>query len=343
MSSLRSSSTEDAHAAAGGPAFQRHLVAPEQAGQRLDRVLGALPGITSRQMAQRLISQGQALLNGAPADPDRRVQAADVIDYRQPVPEPLQVRPQPAPPERPLRILHEDAWLVVVDKPAGLPMHPGPGHCQDTLVNYLLYHCRDLSGIGGTLRPGIVHRLDLNTSGVVVVAKSDAAHAGLAAQFKAHTVERAYVALVLGQPQQPKGTIRLPIGRHPQQRMRRAVVPEGRHAVTHWWVEQRLPPFSLLRLRLETGRTHQIRVHLAAQGWPVVGDPVYGSAHRLRSLPLAPALREQVLAFRRQALHAAELGFIHPGTGRHMHFSSPLPEDFRELLRALVRRATPAE
>jgi 23S rRNA pseudouridine1911/1915/1917 synthase len=235
----------------------------------------------------------------------------------------------------PLEVLYEDSALIVINKPAGLAMHPGPGHPDGTLVNYLLAHCGDLSGIGGELRPGIVHRLDMDTSGVLVVAKTDVAHVGLAAQFKAHTIDRTYLALALAQPEDDKGTIDLPLGRHQTHRVRRAVTERGKRAVTHWWVEQRLSPLCLFRLKLETGRTHQIRVHLAAQGWPVVGDPLYGSAARVKGLAMPPEAKEMLLAFKRQALHAAELGFIHPVTGQKLQFATPLPKDFADLLHML--------
>jgi 23S rRNA pseudouridine1911/1915/1917 synthase len=323
---------------------RRADVPPEAAGQRLDWVLSRQPGIASRAMAQRLIREQRVRVNGAAAEADLKLRAGDAIDYVIPPPQPVSTPAQAGA----LDILYEDAALIVVDKPPGLSMHPGPGHPDGTLVNYLLAHCADLSGIGGALRPGIVHRLDMDTSGIVVVAKTDAAHLGLAAQFKAHTVDRTYLALVLGRPMDGKGTIDLPLGRHRTHRVRRAVSEHGKRAVTHWWIEQRLAPLCLLRLKLETGRTHQIRVHLAAQGWPVVGDPLYGGAARLKGLALAPEAKATLLAFRRQALHAAELGFTHPVTGQRLQFSSPLPEDFRGLLRALaqglpVRRERPRQ
>jgi 23S rRNA pseudouridine1911/1915/1917 synthase len=310
----------------------RAQVPAESEGQRVDWLLSRLPGIASRGMAQRLIAGQQVRVNGQLTEADRAVHAGDVVEYAIPSARPAEARPQPGP----LKILHEDRDLIVIDKPAGLPMHPGPGHPDGTLVNYLLAHCGDLSGIGGTLRPGIVHRIDMDTSGAVVVAKNDAAHAGLAAQFKAHTIDRTYLALVLGQPRAGQGTIDLPLGRHRTHRVRRAVTERGKHAVTHWWVERRLVHFCLLRLKLETGRTHQIRVHLAAQDWPVVGDPLYGGAARLKGLALPADVRATLLGFRRQALHAAELGFTHPGTGERLQFASPLPEDFRALLKALA-------
>jgi 23S rRNA pseudouridine1911/1915/1917 synthase len=317
----------------------RQVVAEADAGQRLDWVLSRKPGIVSRAMAQRLIAEDRVRVGGQPGAPDRAMRSGEVIEYEVPPPRPTGLAPQ----HGALSILYEDSSLIVLDKPAGLAMHPAPGHPDHTLVNYLLGHCGDLSGIGGEFRPGIVHRLDMDTSGTVVAAKTDEAHQSLAAQFKERTVERTYLALVLGAPQDDKGTIALPLGRHRTHRVKRAVSEHGRRAVTHWWVEQRLPPFCLLRLKLETGRTHQIRVHLAAQEWPVVGDPLYGAAARLKALPLPPAARQTLLAFRRQALHAAELGFTHPATRQRMHFATPVPEDFRALLAVLAgahRRAS---
>jgi 23S rRNA pseudouridine1911/1915/1917 synthase len=232
-------------------------------------------------------------------------------------------------------VLYEDAHLIVVNKPAGLSMHPGPGHPGGTLVNHILAHAEGLSGIGGALRPGIVHRLDKDTSGVLVVAKTDAAHVALSEQFKAHSIHRVYRALVLGHPEAPQGTIDAPLSRHPQHRVKRAVVARGKRAVTHWTVERRLGPFTLLRLKLETGRTHQIRVHLAHSRWPVVGDPLYGNPARVKALLLPEPVKARLLAFQRQALHAAELGFLHPATGERLDFKAKLPPDFAELVKAL--------
>lgn len=312
---------------------REHIVTPEQAGVRLDRLVADLPGLPSRSTALRLIRQGLVWRNDVAAEADDRVQAGDRITYSLPPPEPYQVPAQ----QGTLNILYEDAWLLVIDKPAGMPMHPGPGHRTGTLVNYLLGHCSDLSGIAGVTRPGIVHRLDKDTSGVVVVAKNDEAHLGLAAQFKARTTHRTYLALVVGSPRRAQGTVDLPLARERDNRIRRAVRSEGKRAVTHWRVVRRLGPFTLLQLKLETGRTHQIRVHMAHEGWPLLGDPLYGRS-RHRGLALAPEVREQLDTFRRQALHAAELGFSHPHTGEWLQFSSPLPADFRSLLDFLTER-----
>ena len=224
----------------------------------------------------------------------------------------------------PLAILHEDEALIVVDKPAGLVVHPAPGHPSGTLVNALLHHCRDLAGVGGVIRPGIVHRLDQGTSGVMVAAKTDAAHVALAEQFHDHTIRRLYRAFVRGVPGAEVGSISRPIGRHPRDRKRMSVVTRrGRDARTHWAVEERWPAsgISMLALRPETGRTHQLRVHLSSEGMPIVGDPVYGRGRR-STLRLAAAR-----SLGRPALHAAVLGFAHPATGDTMRFEAPLPPD----------------
>ena len=230
---------------------------------------------------------------------------------------PSELRPEAIP----LEIVLEDADLLVVNKPAGLTVHPAPGHPSGTLVNALLSAVPDLAGIGGTVRPGIVHRLDKDTSGLLVVAKSDEAHRALAAQFKAHTAQRTYLAVVRGRMPRDEGTITAALGRHPAHRKRFAVVPRGRAAVTHYAVLERFRAATLVACRLETGRTHQIRVHLAHSGHPLVGDPVYGRAR-------APEIA-------RQALHAARLEFMHPRTGRRVTCTAPLPEDMARLLARL--------
>ncbi len=322
MSSSKSSSSDG-----GLSSPQRIVVQPGEAGLRLDKLLSAHPSIVSREMARRLIGDDAVRLNRRAASPSTRVRPDDVVEFSIPPPVESGVLPQAAA----LDILHEDKALVVVNKPAGLSMHPGPGHPDGTLVNFLLHHCKDLSGIGGRLRPGIVHRLDKDTSGVVVVAKHDRAHAHLAAQFKAHSIGRAYLALVIGQPPANSGTIDLPLGRHPIHRIKRDVRNGGKRAVTHWAVEKRMPPFCLLRLRLETGRTHQIRVHLAARNWPVAGDPLYGGA-RHKGLKIPQPWLEALERFGRQALHACELQFVHPESAAPLSFSAPLPVDMEQLV-----------
>ncbi|MBI3077237.1 MAG: RluA family pseudouridine synthase [Deltaproteobacteria bacterium] len=310
------------------------LVVPaEAAGERLDRYLAAQGLPLSRSQLQGLIAEGQVLIGGRRAKPGHRLRAGDRVSALLPEPRPLALEPEPLP----LTILYEDADLVVLDKPAGLVVHPAPGHPTHTLVHALLAHCRDLSGIGGVLRPGIVHRLDRDTSGVLVVAKHDRAHSGLAAQFKAHTARRRYQAIVHSVPDQDAGRLATTVGRHPTQRKRMAAgVSGGREAATRWRVLRRFTEHSLLELQPETGRTHQLRVHLSHLGHPVVGDPVYGRRRGRLPAPIA-----------RQALHACLLGFTHPVTGAWMEFTAPLPADMEGLLKALEQggdepRSSPA-
>jgi len=299
-----------------------HVVGPELAGKRLDVALARLEPTLSRAQVQRLIEQGEVTVAGGVAKPAHKLRAGERIEGSVPEPVATHLSAQAIP----LVILHEDADLVVIDKPAGMVVHPAAGHAQGTLVNALLHHCRDLSGIGGELRPGIVHRLDKGTSGVLVVAKHDRAHRALAAQWKLHSIDREYQAFVRGAPRAESGTVDAPIGRHPTDRKRMSTRARvGRSAVTHWRVEERLREATLLRVRLETGRTHQIRVHMASIAMPVLGDPVYGGG---RALPRA-------ISIARQALHAALLGFTHPTTGERVRFGAPLPADLVALLEAL--------
>jgi 23S rRNA pseudouridine1911/1915/1917 synthase len=260
-------------------------------------------------------------VEGRSARPSQRVRAGERIELNLPEPGAARLEPEPIP----LRVVHEDPDLIVVDKPAGLVVHPAPGHASGTLVHALLHHCRDLSGVGGELRPGIVHRLDKGTSGLIVAAKHDRAHRHLAEQFRAHSIEREYLALVRGRPRADAGSVDAAIGRHPTDRKRFSTrTARGRSARTHWKVELRFAEHTLLRVRLETGRTHQIRVHLASVGLPIAGDPVYGGRK-----PGAPA------GLVRPALHAALLGFEHPRTGERLRFSSELPEDLARVLAEL--------
>ena len=292
------------------------VVGEEEAGSRLDLALANASGV-SRAQVRRWIEAGRVRLNADACRPGQRVRAGDTLEADPP--QPLAATPQPEP--IPLEIVHEDADLVVVDKPAGLVVHPSPGHAGGTLVNALLHHCRDLAGVGGVLRPGIVHRLDRGTSGLLVVAKRDAAHRALSDQFREHAVERVYRALVRGVPGADAGRIDQPIGRHPRDRKRMSIrTRSGRAATSEWRVVERFPASGLawLEVRPATGRTHQIRVHLASAGLPIAGDPVYGRGGRT-SLRLA-----------RPALHAAVLGFDHPATGARLRFESALPEDLRE-------------
>ena len=303
-----------------------YLVAEGEAGQRLDLAVASLAGV-SRSQARRWIDAGRVRLNDREGAASQRVQAGDMVEASPPELQPSPLTPEPIP----LVVLHEDADVIVIDKPAGLVVHPAPGHPSGTLVNALLYHCRDLPGVGGVLRPGIVHRLDRGTSGVLVVALSDEAHRHLSAQFHDHRVERIYRALVRGVPREETGRVELPIGRHARDRKRMSVrAPVSRDARTAWQVIRRFPRSdrSWLEVRPETGRTHQIRVHLASVGLPIVGDPVYGRRGRT---PLDTRLQ-------RPALHAAVLGFTHPLSGERMRFEAPLPEDLEAALAALERR-----
>ena len=317
------------------------------AGQRLDQWLAAqLAPALSRSRVQALIKQGAVGVGGqAVTEAKHKLAPGDVVTVE--LPEPEQAEPQGE--EIPLDILYEDASLIVVNKPAGLVVHPGAGNWTGTLVNALIHHCGEsLSGIGGVKRPGIVHRLDKDTSGVMVVAKTDHAHRALSEAFADHgrtgDLRRAYVALVWGIPVPAVGTIDAPLGRAAD-RTRRAVVPaardDARHAVTHYAVEERFgegrkdfAPASLVECRLETGRTHQIRVHMAHIGHPLVGDRDYGQAFRTKASRLPESLRCKVQAFPRQALHARLLEFAHPDTHLAMRFEAPLPEDMEELVGA---------
>ena len=317
----------------------------DAAGLRLDQWLaGLLAPDVSRSRVQALIRDGHVAVDGRTIEePKKKLAGGETVTVALPEPEP----PEPAGEAIPLAILYEDADLVVLDKPAGLVVHPGAGNWTGTLVNALIHHCGDsLSGIGGVKRPGIVHRLDKETSGVMVVAKTDAAHRALSEAFADHGasggLERAYVALVWGAPARMTGTVDAPLGRAAD-RVRRAVVPEGRadarHAVTHFRVLERFgddgagsPLASLVECQLETGRTHQIRVHMAHIGHPVLGDPDYGQGFRTKANRLPERLRDLVKAFPRQALHARLLGFDHPATGEHMRFEADLPADMAVLV-----------
>jgi 23S rRNA pseudouridine1911/1915/1917 synthase len=292
--------------------MRRFVIGEGEAEERLDRALAQLAGVPRAQV-QRWLEAGVVTCNAAPARASQRVEAGDVLTAEPPEPVPLTLEPEPIP----LTILYEDAALLVLDKPAGLVVHPAPGHARGTLVHALLHHCRDLAGVGGVLRPGIVHRLDAGTSGVMVVAKTDAAHQALSLQFKDHSIERSYHAWVRGVPGAKSGRIEGTIGRHPTDRKRMSVAArEGRAARTAWAVLARYAKSGAARLELrpETGRTHQLRVHLASQGLPILGDPVYGRARA--GLP-------EGLALSRPALHALVLGFVHPSSGATLRFEAP--------------------
>jgi len=296
-------------------------------GVRLDKFLAeALPAL-SRTQIQRLIDAGQVALPRGKATARYRVRSGERISLEVPPPQPTHLLPE----DIPLDIVFEDEALVVVNKPPGMVVHPAPGHPHGTLVNALLYHCNVLSGIGGEERPGIVHRLDKDTSGLLLVAKHDRSHRHLSEQLRDRTLRRRYLALVQGCPPTEQGSIDAPIGRHPQHRQKMAVVASnGRAARTHYQVLDSWGVLSLLQLSLETGRTHQIRVHLAHINRPVIGDPIYGT--NVVSLPRHAALERWLRTFPRPALHACELQFAHPETGKTMTFSAPLPDDLAALM-----------
>ena len=317
----------------------RHIVTFDDSvvGERLDRALAAaLPGLTRSRVKALIESRRVALANGATVEePSRKVKTGERFVVDIPEPEPA----EPAAQARDLDILYEDIDLLVLNKPAGLVVHPAPGNPDHTLVNALIAHCgTSLSGIGGVRRPGIVHRLDKDTSGVMVVAKNDETHQRLSKMFAAHDLTRIYRAVVWGAPTAKRGVIEAAIGRHPVDRKRMAVKKVGgRAALTEYWMEERFGPAlrpvaSLVGAKLGTGRTHQVRVHLAHIGYPVVGDPVYG---RQRSRSRNAAGPEALKTFERQALHAAVLEFRHPRSGRQMTFASELPQDIKTLLSKL--------
>ena len=299
---------------------------------RLDKALADATEL-SRARIQALIAEGQVAVGGKViASGKSKVAAGDTFEIKVPPAAEAEAQPQ----DIPLTIAYEDEHLVVVDKPAGMVVHPAAGNPDGTLVNALLHHCRgQLSGIGGVARPGIVHRIDKDTSGLLVVAKSDKAHEGLARQFKDHSIERRYLAICAGHPNPPEGTISGRIGRSDANRKKMAVLPDessrGKHAATHYKLLEKLDSCALIECRLETGRTHQVRVHCASIGHALLGDPVYGrTPSRLR-----PVLKD--LGFERQALHATSLGFEHPVTGKWLEFTSELPADMRELIDETAR------
>jgi len=307
----------------------------EQAGQRLDKWLAdtLARDDLSRSRLKALIQDGALKKdNQVVTDPSARVIAASV--YSLTVPEAAPATPQPEP--LPLAILYEDEHLICINKAAGMVVHPAPGALSGTLVNALLYHCGDsLTGIGGVARPGIVHRLDKDTSGVMIAAKTAAAHSRLTDMFAAHDLDRRYQALVWGLPAMRADTVDAALARHPVDRKRQAVQPRGRHAITHYTTLRDLPPFGcLIECRLETGRTHQIRVHMAHIGHGVIGDPLYGKPKRAGQMPdtISRDALASLRAFPRQALHAARLSFAHPITGVALDFDSPLPADMTKLI-----------
>ena len=304
----------------------RYLVGESEDGQRLDTALASLVA-QSRSQVRRWIDDDRVRWNDRAASASQRVAEGDWIDASPPDPIPARALPEAIP----LRILYEDAAIVVIDKSADMVVHPAPGHAGGTLVNALLHHCGALAAVGGVLRPGIVHRLDRGTSGVIVAAKDDESHRSLAAQFHAHSIERVYQALVRGNPASESGRVDAAIARHPRDRKRMTVVSSGgREAHTAWRVARRYAKSarSLLEVRPETGRTHQIRVHLASVGLPIAGDPVYGRGGRDRAEP----------GLDRPALHARVLGLVHPKSGERLRFEAELPADFAARIAALERR-----
>jgi len=302
---------------------------PAHAGWRLDRALAASIPTLSRERLKSLIRSGAVDSGGTLLrDPALKVRGTENLQLAVPEPEPARNEPQ----DIPLRVVFEDEHLLVVDKPAGLVVHPAAGNRDGTLVNALLHHCGgSLSGIGGVARPGIVHRIDKDTSGLLVVAKTDVTHEGLARQFAAHSIDRRYLAIVSGVPKTADGTVDAPLARSAANRKKIAIVAgrRGKRAVTHWRRVSVLRDAALVECRLETGRTHQVRVHMASIGHPLVGDPVYGRAGKTHGKLLKD------LQFHRQALHAAELGFIHPVTKRRLSFASAMPADMQQLFKAL--------
>jgi len=299
----------------------------EDQGSRLDVFLGSRSIGLSRSRVQSLIKQGHVRVNDSPSKASYKLKRGDRVALAVPPAEELTLVPE----EVAFDVIYEDESLIVVSKPAGVVVHPAPGHFHRTLVHGLLKHCKDLSGIGGTLRPGIVHRLDKNTSGLMIAAKCDLAHAALSGQFKAGQVKKEYLALVHGHPSGEKGEIALPIGRHSVRRKEMAVVTEGgRHALSQWRKQMEFRcGFSLLSVTIKTGRTHQIRVHLSHIGHPIAGDPVYGWRHGRRK---GHAMGHLLPEFDRQMLHAALLGFTHPVTRSYMEFESPMPDDMQQAL-----------
>jgi 23S rRNA pseudouridine1911/1915/1917 synthase len=326
------------------------VVAAQEDGERLDRVLAVRLAELSRSRHKALILAGRVAIGGATIrDPGHRVNAGDAITLELPPPEDAAIAPEPIP----LKVVFEDDEIIVIDKPKGLVVHPAAGNPTGTLVNALVAHCGEsLSGVGGVKRPGIVHRLDKDTTGLLVVAKTDRAHRALSRQFADHgrsgPLRRGYLAFVWGAPERPKGVIDKPIGRHPRARDKMAVRAGGREAITHWEVLERYPgrdgapAASLLACRLETGRTHQIRVHLAAIGHPLLGDDVYGAGFKTKASQLGQEARAALAALGRQALHAYLLAIEHPSQGNDLEFRSELPDDLRRLRHSLGAQGTSA-
>nr|WP_028588803.1 RluA family pseudouridine synthase [Paenibacillus massiliensis] len=293
----------------------------EESKTRIDKFIAEQLPDVSRSQVQLWIGDGKVLVNGQVVKSNYKLNIGDHIELSVPEPEAVDLQPESIP----IEVVYEDRDVIVVNKQRGLVVHPAPGHSSGTLVNALMYHCKDLSGINGELRPGIVHRIDKDTSGLLMAAKNDKAHASLAAQLKDHSVTRRYIALVHGNLSHDQGTVDAPIGRDTNDRKMFAVTERNsKHAVTHFMVLERFGDYTLLELKLETGRTHQIRVHMKFIGHPLVGDPMYG--------------RNKGIRMDGQALHAAVLGFVHPSSGEYLEFSAPLPEDIEDVLASLRSR-----
>ena len=302
--------------------MNRLTLTADRPGERADALLARLVPDLTRSAAQKLLERGAVTLNGGPARKNDRPDPGDVLEVVLPDPEPIDLVPQ----DIPLDVVYEDGDVIVVNKPVGLVVHPAPGHPDGTLVNALLYHCgTSLSGINGELRPGIVHRIDRDTSGLIIAAKNDRAHLALAAQLQDHSLARTYEAVAVGGLREDSGTVDAPIGRHPVDRKKMAIDRKnGREAVTHWSVLARYPGYTHVECRLETGRTHQIRVHLASIGHPLLGDVVYGA-------------KKPVPGLAGQCLHARRLRFVHPATGETVELECPLPEWFQAILQKISR------
>ncbi len=298
--------------------------------ERLDTYVAANFPAVSRSQLKKLIDTGLITINGDPVKASFKLKGGELIEITLPSPEPTTALPEAIP----LQVLYEDEDVIVIDKAAGMVVHPAPGHSGGTLVNALLHHCSDLAGIGGELRPGIVHRIDKDTSGVIVVTKNDQSHQHLAEQFKAHTIQRRYIALVHGSPEGNSGTIDQAIGRHPTQRKKMSgKARNGKRAVTHWKVlkQYNMNRLSLIEFKLETGRTHQIRVHFSEINCPLVADPLYGNRSRLLAIK-DNQLRKLIDRLPGQALHARSLGFIHPTSGKYLEFFSEIPETLQDII-----------
>jgi len=306
----------------------RFIVNENQNGQRLDVFVAQNYSALSRSQVKHVIEEGDVLVNSKAPKVSHLLKAGDIIELKQkPVREAVAL-----PQDILLNIIYEDAAIIVINKPAGMVVHPAPGNYENTLVNALLFHCHDLSGIGGVARPGIVHRLDKDTSGLIVAAKNDDAHRNLSSQFEKHDVHKIYRALIWGDIKGNSGEIVLPVGRHTTDRKKMSTKSKrGKDALTLWKVRERYGMATLLDVEIKTGRTHQIRVHLSDRGYPVIGDAVYGSAiNRMRNIT-NPALKLQLKALNRQALHAAQLSFLHPVSGERLVFTAEMPQDLSRL------------